>query len=167
MDNIIEQLRDRAARVAAKVEKAKKALEAAVSELADVEAAIRVIEDMQGGGGRVGVSDVVAERQANILKIMDSVRASASEPKELFSRYVTQFGDDITLDTFRTTLWRMKGKGPFHEGGEQWSVENQAGRYWKEKAILALSDFDEMFDEEARHKENEAASENAAAPDAG
>ncbi|MBP6362115.1 MAG: hypothetical protein KA329_01170 [Novosphingobium sp.] len=147
MTGIIEQLKERHAKAKAKVERAEKALESARSEFSDIDTAMRVLAEMQGGGtqgqGRGNASEAVAERQANILKILREGRFSALEPKELHARYSLTFGDEVSLDTFRTTIWRMKDRGPYTDGSESWIVDNDEGRYWKER--VAPVEFDDIL----------------------
>ncbi|MFO6429122.1 hypothetical protein ACLBKT_03420 [Erythrobacter sp. W302b] len=146
MNDILEQLKDRHAKAKARLEKAEKALESARSEFSDIETALRVLQEMQGIGASGGVksvaTEVVAERQSNILKVLREGRNSALEPKELYVYYSLTFGDDVSLDTFRTTIWRMKDRGPFADGETRWTVENEDGRYWKERIP---QDYDDIF----------------------
>lgn len=137
MDDIIELVRVRHAKAVAKVERAKKALDSARSELADIEAALRVLGGISSNGdsdsAKSGPSDAVAERQQNIIKLLPD-SAPGVEPKELHSRYEFHFAEDISLDTFRTTIWRMKkDERRFAFEGDEWTVENAEGRYWRER----------------------------------
>lgn len=146
MDDILEQLKDRHAKARVKVDRAEKALDSARSELSDVETALRVLQEMRGigssSGPKVGASEAVAERQTNIVKVLKEGQISALEPKELYAHYTLSFGEDVSLETFRTTIWRMRDRGPFDVNGVFWTVQNDDGRYWKERA---QQDFESIF----------------------
>lgn len=138
MADITSQIKELYAKAAAKVERAEKALDAARSELADLEAALRVIESLTPTGSmeatKVRAADAMAERHANILHILPEGPENGLEPKELHSHFSIIYGSDLSLDTFRTTIWRMKDKAFRAEDGGEWIVKNTDGRYWKRHA---------------------------------
>lgn len=139
MDDIVSQIQERYAKAVAKVDKAEKALESARSEVTDLQAAIRVIESLSpslSSGPRSNVSDSMVERQQNIVSILGVGPDKGLEPKELHAEYAVVFDGNLTLDTFRTTIWRMKDKA-YDSGGSRWTVQNENGRYWKRPAATA------------------------------
>lgn len=140
MDEIISQLRTQRAKAQVKVERAQRALETAKSELSDVEAALRVLGGLTSPSAAALASSSnnpatpqVAKRQEELLGVLPDDDASAAEPKDLFVVYEMCSTDVITIDTFRTTLWRMKSRGPFEYKGGLWEVRSADGRYWKER----------------------------------
>jgi hypothetical protein len=52
-------------------------------------------------------------------------------PLELFDAYKSVGSDDINIDTFRTTIWRMKGK-VYRLEDVEWRVEGDEGHYWRQ-----------------------------------
>lgn len=131
MDNIIQQVKERYAKALAKVERAEKALDSARSELLDIEAAIRVIDSLSGVEVGNKRNDGVPERQFNIVRMLREGRENGEEPKVLHGRFSLFYDGDLGLDTFRTTIWRMKDKA-FVLDNDGWLVRNDEGRYWKE-----------------------------------
>lgn len=136
MNDILDMLQERLSKARARVEKSQKALDTAVAELADVEAAIRVLSDMTGQNASVqkaSQTDTVSERQANIISLLPQIDSEGIEPKALHEHFLLAHpGDSVTLDVLRTTLWRMKDRRQkFTWEGKAWIVESDNGRYWK------------------------------------
>lgn len=169
MDDILAQVKERYEKARAKAEKAEKALDSARSELSDIETTLRVLQEMAGATNpnpaKGGPSEAVAERQANILSILGESQKTAVEPKELHGKYSIQFGEDVSLDTFRTTIWRMRERGPFQHQGMYWRVVNFDGRYWKEPTSEAEGAADPPGD--ALQNENEPTGISTVGSDAG
>ncbi len=138
MTDVINQVHERHAKAKARVERAEKALDSARSELFDIEAALRVLAGIAGGNtanlAKNAPSEAVSVRQANILEILPIQSTEGVEPKALYGKYDFRFPDDnVGLDVFRTTLWRMKERGGIFENGFQfWTVMSEQGRYWKQ-----------------------------------
>lgn len=170
MKEAIQALRERIEKAEAKAARAEKALESARVELGDLQTALRVLEDISGVSSSASTAasqnDTVSKRQAAILLVMGFGPKEGRSPAELHSAYTAASQDDISMDTFRTTVWRMKDK-LFEANGENVTVRGESGSYWKERAVLALDDFDQMFADDERHKENEPRSELAGGSDAG
>lgn len=61
---------------------------------------------------------------------MGEGRVNAKSPADLYSTFVFFEHEDIAIDTFRTTLWRMKGR-TFKVGEVVYEVEGDDGTYWK------------------------------------
>ena len=136
MNDILDMLQERLSKARARVEKSQKALDTAVAELADVEAAIRVLSDMTGQSSiapRASQTETVSERQANIISLLPKVDSEGIEPKALHEHFLLAHpSDSVTLDVLRTTLWRMKDRRQkFTWEGKAWTVESDNGRYRK------------------------------------
>lgn len=136
MEEAVSLLRDRAAKAAIKVQRAEKALDSARTELSDLQTALRVLENLTGGSGNVGPhvgpSAAVAERQTEILRLLGVGSKQATAPADLFASYDAVTSEKITIDTFRTTVWRMKDKE-----FDEWVVRSDSGLYWKESLFSA------------------------------
>lgn len=132
MSDAVSLLRERVEKAEAKVHRAEKSLESARAELADFKTALRVMEDLTGesvpslaaSGGAIEVST----RQARILALLTHM---GQAPADLFAAYKDACGEDINIDTFRTSIWRMKGRA-FAESGVTVWVKGDSGLYWKE-----------------------------------
>lgn len=135
MNDPIAILRDRLAKAAAKVMRAQKSLDSAVSEMTDLQTAIRVIDgivsESSGGPPSTAQSSAVSGRQTVILHLLAVGRESASPPAVLFEKYRLRTGEDITIDTFRTTIWRMADK-IFASEDSKIIVKRGEDGYWKE-----------------------------------
>ena len=55
------------------------------------------------------------------------------------------FDSELSLDTFRTTIWRMKDK-EYAVSGDTWTVKNDGGRYWKISTDIARGVSDPFAD---------------------
>lgn len=139
MQEAVSLLRDKAAKAELKVQRAEKALETARTELSDLQTALRVMESLtgegSGGSSATGPSAAVAERQAEIIKLLGVGSKQGHSPADLFSSYEAVSKERITIETFRTTVWRMKDK----EFGD-WVVRGDDGAYWKELTPFAVLD---------------------------
>lgn len=145
MDDVFSKIRDKHARAQLRLERARRALEAAEADVADLEAALRVMAQISPGSPvplRPSQSDQVAERQLNLIKVLPHGRILAVEPKPLSERYAKMFPeDDVALDVLRTTLWRMKERAiAYPYDGHLWRVASASGRYWKQRVDALRSD---------------------------
>lgn len=130
---------DHVAIIKGKIEKAesrvlryRKSLESAESELRDLHTALRVLEGI--ASGVEGVASSVPStmgRQLEILRLLTVGREKGQPPADLYKSYIRLGGEDITIDTFRTTIWRMKDR-VFEMHGAQWVVHGDGGNYWRE-----------------------------------
>ena len=135
MDETISLLRDRLARSRVKVEKLEKALELAKTEIADTETTIRVLGGIASeptGSSSATTHSSVSARQREILSILPTSADSALSPMVLFESFGGKTGG-INVDTFRTTLWRMKDT-EFRHGDAAGTVRATEGRYWLQLA---------------------------------
>ena len=136
MENPIEILRQRVAKAEAKEARAEKALAAAQAERCDLQTALRVMESIAGEATGEGApaTDSVGNRQAQILKLLREGADSGRAPADLFAPYKAATQDEINIETFRTSIWRMKDK-QFRDGGQTVWVRGNNGIYWKEADV--------------------------------
>jgi len=134
-------LKERKAKATSKLARARKALESAEKELADVAAAERVMADITGESTDSRPSEVgVSGRDIAIAKLIPTDPTTAMSPAELYPFYVSESGDDINLDAFRTAVWRLQKK-TIRGTEKSWIVKADSGRYWRE-ALFSLDDDD-------------------------
>lgn len=132
MTDHLSILRDRIEKAESKVRRYQKSLETAESELSDLETALRVFEGIANGGDSNGAgTPSTMGRQLEILRLLTVGREKSQAPAELYKTYTYVGSEDITIDTFRTTIWRMKDK-VFDADGSEWVVHGDSGNYWKE-----------------------------------
>jgi hypothetical protein len=125
-------LKERLAKAELKVARHKKALQAAESEMSDLQTALRVFADVMNSGNsaRVQESGSTNERQRVIAGLLGNSREAAQAPADLFATYSLLSSEDINIETFRTTIWRMKDRVYDLDNG-QWVIEGENGLYWK------------------------------------
>ena len=132
MNDVMTTLRDRRAKAENKVQRATKVLELAKKELSDLLAAERVMADITGESGEMqSTAAAPSDRDRDILLLLPVIQTKALSPAELHTDYVEATRNDINLDTFRTALWRLKGK-VIEFNGKAWQVWSDGGRYWRE-----------------------------------
>lgn len=137
VSDAISLIRDRLTKAEAKVSKHEKALESARSEVTDLQTALRVMADITGesvSAGKGGSASIGA-RQMTILQSLGTGMERSKPPADIFVEYKMSDGDDISADTFRTTIWRMKNK-TFAVNDEAFVVRAQEGMYWKDLVRL-------------------------------
>jgi hypothetical protein len=137
MSDTMAILKERVAKAEAKVARAEKALESAKNELSDLQTTFRVMSEISGESPTpVSVSSAaMAERQKIITRILPIGRENGQAPAEIFEAYKLVGLERITIDTFRTTIWRMKNN-PFQTDKDTWYVEGDNGVYWKTPATF-------------------------------
>ena len=142
-------LRARKDKAQGKVSRAQKALESAQNELADVLAAERVLADITGESLEPKTNESVAsKRDIDIARIVPAEAELAMSPAELRPLYVEETGDQISIETFRTALWRLQKK--VIKGTEKtWIIKSENGKYWREPAPVAVDPFAFGDDEDA------------------
>lgn len=141
MSDHIAILKERLAKCEAKVLRHKKALESAENELSDIRTTLRVLGEISGESPsdvRGQAAGSTANRQQEIAGILAVGRDFGQSPIDLYEEYKRLGTDEINLDTFRTTIWRMKGRSYIVEATE-YVVNSDGGRYWKEPASGAES----------------------------
>ena len=150
MENAVALLREKVSKAEVKLLRAQKTMETAQTELADLRTALRVFETITGSGasaaGSSGPSAAVLDRQACIVDLLKIGREQGVPPAELYEAYVGLGSEEISIDTFRTTIWRMKDRLYEGKNGALFVVYADAGRYWKQPAtdLTEESDEDEM-----------------------
>lgn len=133
MTDAVAILKDRLTKSQAKVARIKKQLEAAEIEVSDTQTALRVLDQVfnqQAGESGSGEQSTTMVRQMDILSILRVGQENASTPADLFEGFNLISFETVNIDTFRTTLWRMKGKVYVHDGAK-FVVEGDNGIYWK------------------------------------
>lgn len=148
--DVMAALRERRAKAESKVARAEKALETARKELADVVAAERVVADITGESSATAANEgSVSPRDVVIAKMLPAEPEHAIGPAELHSKYQGNTGDEISLEAFRTALWRMLKK--VIRGDEMtWIVKAENGKYWREPifppdTFASDDDVDDIF----------------------
>ncbi len=130
-------LKERLAKAEAKSSRHKKAWEASEIEVADLRTTLRVIVDVMNPDNAAKSNDSAStlERQRSIAMMLGDSKERAKAPADLFSAYNLISGEDINIETFRTTIWRMKDRVyDLHDG--RWVIEGENGLYWKRAVIL-------------------------------
>jgi hypothetical protein len=132
MDDAIPLLKERLAKAEARALRAEKAWKTAKNEVADLTTALRVVSELTGESptGAVGANAAVAERQRLIVGLLHVGENNGQSPAELFEAYTGSAPEDINIDTFRTTIWRMRDKD-VRIGDDIWLVKGANGQYWK------------------------------------
>ena len=131
MDDAIALIQERLTKAEVKAARAEKAWESAKSEVSDLTTALRVMTELSGGdSAAVGQSSSTADRQVAITNLLKVGEEEGRAPADLFEAYREEVGDGINLETFRTTIWRMKDKA-VHVGSDVWFVKGANGQYWK------------------------------------
>lgn len=134
MTTLLNDLEVRAEKARSKVERCEKALEAARFELSEFETALRVVRNMSGESSGAAAPASVSTRQREILSVLFEGSEQSQAPAQAFELYKMVGDAGISLDTFRTTLWRMADNA-FVIDGDHFRVSRKEGRYWKEKQL--------------------------------
>lgn len=137
MTDTIDLLKERQKKAEAKVLRYEKTLETAKNELSDIITTLRVLGDIGESAEPESMApkpSVVGERQKNIMHLISESQENARAPADIFESYKVFFGDDVSIDTFRTTIWRMKDRVVAMEDGE-WCVYSDNGQYWKVRVV--------------------------------
>jgi len=127
-------LKERLVKAEAKVSRYEKTLETAKNDLNDIRTTLKVLGQIEGESSSESVPSKptpVGGRQLDILSILSDGSQNSQQPVDLYETYKLIGRDEINIDTFRTTVWRMKDKS-FVMAGEEWVVCSDNGRYWKE-----------------------------------
>lgn len=166
MNEAVALLKERVEKAGLKVARAEKALESAKIELADFQTALRVMEGIAGLQATESSPNpsatMVSDRQALIVQMLGVGEEKGQAPADLFGIYRGQSGEEINIDTFRTTIWRMRGR-IYHVQGSSFLVHGDSGHYWKERVIDLSSEAEihEMLGDYETPKENEPTSDDA------
>jgi hypothetical protein len=130
----IALLKDRLSKCETKVARYRKTLETAENEMAEVKIALRVLGEISGESPNSVKSESnssTANRQQEIADLLGVGRQQGKSPMELYDAYGLFGEDEINLETFRTTIWRMKGR-EYVKDGISYIIRSGDGRYWKE-----------------------------------
>jgi hypothetical protein len=133
MDDPIALIKERLAKAEAKEARAEKVWEAAKVETAEFRTALKVMMEITGESATQTAttpSANVAERQLTIVRLLRVGDAVGAAPADIYEMYKLLATEEISIDTFRTTIWRMKDVD-FCDGADLWLVKGDNGRYWK------------------------------------
>ena len=133
MTDPMETLKERLKKAEAKASRARKSLENAEKEASDLATTLRVMQGITAESEKSGASESpapTADRQLKIAQIIPVGANNSASPVALFPVYTEASGDDINIDTFRTTIWRMKGKD-YQVNGEAYTIHGERHGYWK------------------------------------
>jgi len=136
MTDSLAILKEHVHKAEAKVSRYSKSLEAAKKELADLQTTLRVMAEISGepkSVGHVAASVNPSSRQQEIADILGVGRQNGKSPQNLFDIFTRASNDDVNIDTFRTTIWRMKGR-TYKCDGQDFLVMSVNGEYWKQPA---------------------------------
>lgn len=134
MEDTLAALKERIGKAETRVQRYEKSLETARSELADLHTAFRVLSNMAGiaeANPAPSPTANISNRQSIIVGLLKDGRTSATAPVDLFNGYSRFSDENISIDTFRTTIWRMKDKS-FKVDGITYVVRSEDGGYWRE-----------------------------------
>lgn len=132
MNDAVNLLREKMIKAESKLARAEKSLESARTELTDLQTALRVMEGLLGeSGAPTSMQTGVPVRQTHILTILGVGLENAKPPVDLFEDYNLVAREEINLETFRTTIWRMADK-TFDTPSGQLAVRRNDNGYWKE-----------------------------------
>lgn len=135
MNDPVALVREKLVKAEAKVLRAEKAVESARTELADLQTTLRVMEGLlgesAGSAANPATPSGVPARQSMILSLLGIGPEKAQPPAELFDDYKAFANEEITLETFRTTIWRMADK-VFDTPKGKMAVKRSDDGYWKE-----------------------------------
>ena len=120
MTDPIIQLQDAQAKAAAKVKRLRGQLEAAESELSDLETAMRVLDRISGAKAPAATG-IQSDNGALIWGFVGIGRKAAQAPKEVIEALHTA-GHELGADLVRTQLWRMAKRG---------DLKSEDGVYWR------------------------------------
>lgn len=133
MTDTITLLKDRLHKAESKVSRYEKTLETAKNELLDIQTTLRVLGEISGEShseSPIQGHSSVGERQLQILALIPEGQSKAAQPVALYDLFKVLYGEVVNIDTFRTTIWRMKER-QFEHSGTVWFVSSDNGRYWK------------------------------------
>jgi hypothetical protein len=126
MSETISLLKEKLERANAKISRYERSLKAAEIERSDIETTLRVLGELSGESDDKASAEsgaVVSQRQHNILRIMPVGKENGQSPLDLHMMYTAIFGE-ISIDVFRTTIWRMaKSSQLCSEHGKYWKAE--------------------------------------------
>lgn len=133
MDDPVSLIKERLAKSEAKEARAEKAWQAAKNETAEFRTALKVMMELTGAApasAPSGSAASIAERQKIIVQLLQVGEEDAQAPADLFESYKLLADEEINIDTFRTTIWRMKDRH-YDIGWDTWLVKGATGGYWK------------------------------------
>lgn len=148
MTDTFATLNEHVKKAEAKVARYGKSLETAKKELADLHTTLRVMASISGESSTfesAATTTSTTSRQQEIADLLGVGRENGHSPMDLFEAYNNEGADDINIDTFRTTIWRMKGK-TYTCNGQAFIIQSGNGEYWKEPVPLKQQSENQVFD---------------------
>lgn len=135
MDDTLDLIRERLEKMERRIQRLNKSLESAKKEQNDLDTTLRVLTGMQGGESPQRDNSTTMGRQFEIVHLLPKGEQGAASPVKLFEAYQFTGSESISVDTFRTTLWRMKG-GLYTINDVEWRVEGDNGLYWRSPTAI-------------------------------
>lgn len=129
MSDALATIRDRLGKAQAKAARAEKAWEAAKAEAQDLQTALRVMSEIMGEPPTIQASST-QNRQILISRLLQVGEENGKSPADIFDEFSAAASENISTDTFRTTIWRMKDNA-VSDGQNMWLIKGDNGRYWK------------------------------------
>jgi hypothetical protein len=131
MKEALSLIQERLAKAEARASRAEKAWESAKAEVTDLRTALRVMSELSGDSPAASSGTVSTwDRQQAIVALLAPGQEHGKSPADLFEKYKAQSDEDINIDTFRTTIWRMKDH-TYTDMFGMWTVKGDSGSYWK------------------------------------
>jgi hypothetical protein len=145
MSDTVSILQAACKKLASKVERLRTQLEAAETELAENQTAIRVLTRIGGAASSEGGADEAkASSQEQVLKILPVREAEAKTPREVHQALTDAGVTNISADNVRTILSRLKKD-------ELLPVRVTLGRYWRagngSEPMSAIYDAEDDFED--------------------
>jgi hypothetical protein len=139
MNDALSLLEASCKKLSIKVERLRAQLEAAETELAENQTAIRVLSRLPVAAGGNGQPDESkASSQEQVLKLLPAIEAEGMTPREIYGS-LQEAGATISADNVRTILSRLR---------KEELIQTNAGRYWRlaedDTDPFGLDDFDEL-----------------------
>ncbi|WP_337828573.1 hypothetical protein [Pseudonocardia sp. TMWB2A] len=134
MIDAITALQERQQKAEAKVARLEKSLKSAKNELNDLDIALRVMQGIAGvdtSPTAQSSASTTLDRQILIALILSIGHESPVSPSDAHKMYSAAGGEEIALETFRTTIWRMADKHYDLPDGQYVVRRDQRG-YWRE-----------------------------------
>lgn len=122
-------LREKEAKLAAKVRRARLTLESAETELNEVRTALKVLVGMGLAEAPAELAegaaapDALNDNQAAVIAMVPDSEERAQQPKQIIET-LALIGPELNGDYVRTVLWRAAKRGIIH---------NKNGLYWRDK----------------------------------
>lgn len=132
MTDPVNIAKERLAKAEARLLRLEKQVETARSDVADLRTTVRVMAEITGETLTDSTPVEAQGRPRHIVMLLPEGEENGAGPSEIFENYRRLGADDVSPDTFRATLWRMKNGIYFMRDRGSWVIRSSDGRYWKE-----------------------------------